>query len=293
MNTTSSTGDTQTTNPRAPASRPQWANLAGRANSHEDARGRSFVFLHGLTFDCRMWDFVLQALGSDHRAIAFDLPGHGGSPALAHPGLAAVAESIHAAVLDAELDTPILVGHSIGGPLAAIYAAAYPAAAVVSIDAPIRVETFAQLLSSLRSQLEGDGFAAAWSMFQASFHLELLPDPARTLLQAGDRPADRHLQQLVLGYQSDLLERPLEEVVRWRDEGWRRLRDAQTPYITLHANPVDHPDRVWLNERLPQAEIVVWPVAHHFPHLAHPARFAALLTGLAAGLPRPRERQPK
>jgi pimeloyl-ACP methyl ester carboxylesterase len=173
---------------------------------------------------------ILDALAPDHRAIAFDLPGHGDSPALAQPGLAAVAESIHAAVLDARLD---------------------------------------------------------------GFHLELLPDPARTLLHAGNRPADRHLQQLVLAYQSDLLQRPLDEVVRWRDEGWDRIRDAPTPYITLHSNPIDHPDRVWLNERLPQAEIIVWPVGHHFPHLAHPARFAALLTGLAAGLPRPRERHPR
>jgi pimeloyl-ACP methyl ester carboxylesterase len=287
MNPTSSTSGKQAAGPSAPASRPQWAGLAKRANGHESARGRSFVFLHGLTFDCRMWDPILGALGSDHRAIAFDLPGHGDSPALAQPGLGAVAESIHAAVVDAELDAPIVVGHSIGGPLAAIYAASYPAAAVVSIDAPIRLETFAQLLSSLRPQLEGDGFAAAWAMFQASFHLELLPDPARTLLQAGDRPADRHLQQLVLSYQFDLLQRPLDEVVRWRDDGWARLRDAQTPYITLHSNAVDHPDRVWLNQRLPQAEIIVWPVGHHFPHLAHPARFTALLTGLAAGLPRP------
>ena len=293
MNTTSSTGSEQAARPSAPASRPQWASLAGRANGHESAPGRSFVFLHGLTFDCGMWQPIVDALAPAHRAIAFDLPGHGDSPALAQSGLAAVAESIHAAVLDARLDAPIVVGHSIGGPLAAIYAAAYPAAAVVSIDAPIRVEAFAQLLSSLRSQLEGDGFAAAWSVFQASFHLELLSDSERALLQAGDRPADRHLQQLVLGYQSDLLKRPLEEVVRWRDEGWRRLRDAQTPYITLHSNPVDHPDRMWLNQRLPQAEIIVWPVGHHFPHLAHPARFTALLTGLAAGLPRPRERQRK
>ena len=45
--------------------------------------GAPFVFLHGLTFDSRMWAPVLDALPSGHRAIAFDLPGHGGSAALA------------------------------------------------------------------------------------------------------------------------------------------------------------------------------------------------------------------
>jgi hypothetical protein len=48
---------------------------------------------------------------------------------------------------------------------------------------------------------------------------------------------------------------------------------------------VDQEERAFLDDRLPHAEIVVWPVGHHFPHLADPARFAAMLTGLAAGLP--------
>jgi pimeloyl-ACP methyl ester carboxylesterase len=48
---------------------------------------------------------------------------------------------------------------------------------------------------------------------------------------------------------------------------------------------VDPVERAFLDDRLPHAEIVVWPVGHHFPHLADPPRFATMLTGLAAGLP--------
>jgi pimeloyl-ACP methyl ester carboxylesterase len=113
--------------------------------------------------------------------------------------------------------------------------------------------------------------------------MELLPAADRALLRAGDRPGDDSMRRLVLSYQSDLLHRPLEEVLRERDEGLDRLRAADVPYLTLHPCPTDPGDTAWLHERLPQAEIVVWPVGHHFPHLAHPARFAALLTGLAAG----------
>ena len=113
--------------------------------------------------------------------------------------------------------------------------------------------------------------------------MELLPDAGRKLLRSGDRPGDDALRQLVLSYQSDLLERPLEVAVRGRNAGLRRLRAAGMPYVTLHCCPVDRSDRAWLHERLPQAEILVWPVGHHFPHLAHPVGFAALLAGLAAG----------
>jgi pimeloyl-ACP methyl ester carboxylesterase len=285
MTETALTTIAPTTSPAAPTSSGRWAGLAGRSNRRQAAAGRQFVFLHGLTFDCRMWDLALDALGPDHLAIAFDLPGHGGSPPLASHDLASVVDAIHEAVLDAELDSPIVVGHSIGGPIASLYGATHPAAAVMSIDAPIRMETFAQLLTSLRSELEGSGFAEAWAMFRASFHAELLADGPRALLRAGDRAADDRLQELVLGYQSDLLTRPLEETVQMRDDGWRRLREANTPYITLHSNQIDQADATWLSAHLPQAEIVVWPVGHHFPHLAHPARFAALLAGIAGGLP--------
>jgi pimeloyl-ACP methyl ester carboxylesterase len=265
------------------ASPPRWAGLAGRAHGDERARRTPFVFLHGLTFDCRMWDPVLDALPSGHRAIAFDLPGHGGSAALAQDGLAAVAQAVHGAVLEAGLDVPILVGHAIGGAIATLYAARHRAAAVVRVDAPVRLEPFPRLLRSLHSQLAGDGFTEAWAMYQDSWHMELLAPAQRALLQAGDRPGDDRLRQLVLSYQSDLLEPSFDEVVRERDEGLRRLRAAGTPYVTVHSCPIDRSDAAWLRERLPQAEILVWPVGHHFPHLTHPARLAAGLAGLAAG----------
>jgi pimeloyl-ACP methyl ester carboxylesterase len=113
--------------------------------------------------------------------------------------------------------------------------------------------------------------------------MELLPAEARALLRAGDRRGDDAMRQLVLSYQADMLERPLEQVLRERDAGLRQLRAAATPYVTVHSCPIDPSDRGWLHERLPQAEILAWPVGHHFPHLTHPARFAVLLTGLAAG----------
>jgi pimeloyl-ACP methyl ester carboxylesterase len=259
------------------------AGLAGRAHGEEQAPGAPFVFLHGLTFDSRMWDPVLDALPFGHRAIALDLPGHGDSAALPQHGLAVVVETVHEAVLDAALAAPILIGHSIGGQVATLYAGRHPASAVVSVEVPVRLEQFAQLLRSLHPELVGDGFAEAWAIYQDSWHMELLADSDRALLRSGDRPGDDVLRQLVLSYQSELLEQPVEETVRLRDEGLSKLGAAGTPYLTLHSCPVDRADRRWLHELLPQAEILVWPVGHHFPHLAHPVSFAALLTGLAAG----------
>jgi pimeloyl-ACP methyl ester carboxylesterase len=258
--------------------RASWAGLTGRSHGEDGATGRPFVFLHGLTFDHRMWEPVLESLPANHRAIAFDLPGHGASPLPAEPGLAPVVDVLHEAVVAAGLEAPIVVGHSIGGPLAAIYGATYPAAAVVSIEAPIRIEPFAAFLASIRPQLTGDGFDQIWKTFQQDMRLDVVPTPERELLRAGDRAS----QEVVLSYQADLLERPLDEVVRWQEEGMSELRRLRLPYVSIHANPVGQEERDELVARVPQAEILVWPVGHHFPHLAHPTRLAALLTGLAA-----------
>ena len=88
---------------------------------------------------------------------------------------------------------------------------------------------------------------------------------------------ERASSELVLAYQSDLLERPLDEVVRWRDEGLSQPGRPGTPYLALQTARVDREERAFLAARMPQAEVVVWSVGHHFPHVSEPVRFARLL----------------
>jgi len=113
--------------------------------------------------------------------------------------------------------------------------------------------------------------------------MDRIAQPHRELL----RPADSASQDVVLRYQSDLLERPLDEVARWRDEGMAAVAAAGIPYVCLLANPPDPADVAWLAERAPSARVVVWPVEHHFPHLARPGLFAQLLAETARRVPAP------
>ena len=248
------------------------AGLAATERPGADPDAPVFVFLHGLTFDSRMWAPVLEELPAAHRAIALDLPGHGGSPPFAARGLAAVVDAVHAAVDAAAVDAPIVVGHSIGGPVASIYGSMHPSAGVVSIEAPIRLEPFAAMLHAA-PQLGGPGFAEFWSQIDASMRVDLVPASYRELL----REDAGQVQDLFLRYQADLLERPIEEVLRWRDEAMAAFAAFGVPYLSLLATEPDPADVAWLEELVPQAEVVVWPVGHHFPHLARPALFANLL----------------
>jgi pimeloyl-ACP methyl ester carboxylesterase len=252
----------------------RYAGLAATERRGTDPGSPAFVFLHGLTFDRRMWEPILAELPPAHRAIAFDLPGHGGSPSLDARGLAAVADAVHAAVEASGMrGPPAVVGHSIGGPLASIYAAMHPAAGAVSIDAPIRLEPLAEMLRAAAPRLRGAGFGGLWSDLRDGWLMDAVAAPHRELL----RPADRPDREVVLRYQADILERPLEDVVEWRDEGMAAFAESGIPYLCLLANEPDPQDVAWLAKRIPQAEVVVWPVEHHFPHLARPALFADLL----------------
>jgi pimeloyl-ACP methyl ester carboxylesterase len=159
-------------------------------------------------------------------------------------------------------------------PIAGIYASSYPASGVVSVDAPVRFEPFAEQLRTLRPQLEGEGFDRAWEFFRESMRLDLLDDAQRAYLS--ERPS----RELFLSYQADLLERPLEEAIRWRDDGLNRVRRSRIPYVALHTKPVDPEERAFVAERLPQAEVLYWPIEHHFPHVAEPERFARLLMAM-------------
>ena len=249
-----------------------YAGLAATERPGADPEAPTFVFLHGLTFDSRMWEPILRELPAAHRALALDLPGHGGSPPFEGRGLAVVVEAVHAAVAAAAVDAPIVVGHSIGGPVASIYGSMHPSAGVVSIEAPIRLEPFAAMLHAA-PQLGGPGFAEFWSQIDASMRVDLVPASYRELL----REDAGQVQDLFLRYQADLLERPIEEVLRWRDEAMVAFAAFGVPYLSLLATEPDPADVAWLEELVPQAEVVVWPVGHHFPHLARPALFANLL----------------
>jgi pimeloyl-ACP methyl ester carboxylesterase len=260
-------------------SRLRFAGLAGRARGEAGHDSRPLVFLHGLTFDRHMWDPILDALPPGQRAIAFDLPGHGGSRALHRHTLERVTDAIQRAVADAGLERPVLVGHSIGASLASIYATRYPAAGVINVDAPVNVEPFARFVLSLAPGLVGDGFDETWSkLFRPSMHIERVPAARRSLLRAGDVVS----AELVLGYWSELFTRDPAEIAEAVDEGLRQLHEAGLPYLALYGRQPDPDDEAWLLERLPEAEISVWPVGHHFPQLENPTGFAALVSAFAA-----------
>jgi len=101
-----------------PSGRLRYASRPGSGD-------RPIVLLHGFGGDLDNWLFNIDALSdAGHKAVyALDLPGHGGSTkAIADPRLDALADAVEQFLDALDLQDVNLVGHSMGGAVAAMVA---------------------------------------------------------------------------------------------------------------------------------------------------------------------------
>jgi 3-oxoadipate enol-lactonase len=91
------------------------------------------VFLHGVGGAARAWRGQIAAFGDRYRALAWDMPGYGGSVALPDVSIATLADTLEDFLQAIGGPRPVLVGHSIGGMVVQQWLTRHPrtAAAVV------------------------------------------------------------------------------------------------------------------------------------------------------------------
>ena len=76
------------------------------------------VFLHGIGGAARGFQAQLGHFGATHRAIAWDMPGYGGSAPLPLVSVDALAGALGGFIQELRLDRPVLVGCGMGGMVA-------------------------------------------------------------------------------------------------------------------------------------------------------------------------------
>ena len=91
------------------------------------------VFLHGIGGAARAWRGQIEAFSDRYRAMAWDMPGYGGSAPLQAVSIATLADALQDFLRAVGAVKPILVGHSIGGMIVQQWLTKYPdvAAAIV------------------------------------------------------------------------------------------------------------------------------------------------------------------
>jgi pimeloyl-ACP methyl ester carboxylesterase len=257
--------------------------LAGMAaDLHGTADHRTpLVLLHGLTFDRRMWQPALDGLAEldpDRHILVLDLPGHGESPDQLPHATPHLIELVRTAIDEAGLAAPVLVGHSMSGGLASLYATEHPVRGVINIDALPELATFAGLIQSMAGPVRGSGFAQVWSTIERGFRTDLLPAAAQRLVAENGRPT----QELVVGYWEELLTTPPAEQDAMVEDAIRRVGAARVPYLLIAGSEPPSAVLDRLARHAPQARVEIWANTGHFPHLAHPKRFAERLAETAS-----------
>ena len=94
------------------------------------------VLLHGMTGTCHSWDFFASAMRRDYHVLALDQRGHGDSQWADSYAADDFLADLDAFLDALGLDRVILIGHSMGGRNAIMYAARYRAKVthLVSVD---------------------------------------------------------------------------------------------------------------------------------------------------------------
>jgi 3-oxoadipate enol-lactonase len=89
----------------------------------------SLIFLHGIGGAARAWRSQIEFFSGNFRAVAWDMPGYGGSAPLASVSIATLADALQDFLQGIGASAPILVGHSIGGMIVQQWLTRHPVAA--------------------------------------------------------------------------------------------------------------------------------------------------------------------
>ncbi len=247
-----------------------------------EGQGAPIVFLHGIGGGARQFAGQLRHFGRTARAVAWDMPGYGGSAPLSTVTIASLAEALARFLAALGLERPVLVGHSIGGMIVQQLLADAPLAA--------RAVVLAQTSAAF------GGRDPAWAAEFIRARLAPL-EAGRTLAELAPE-----MVAAMIGEAPDLAGMALARdcIAATPEAAYRATVEAMPGFDLRHALPrIAVPTLVLAGTRdpnapaeamermagrIPGARFVALEGAGHLAHLEQPERFDAALGGFLAEL---------
>lgn len=226
-----------------------------------------FVFVHGWATSRAVWRLQVERLKQEHRCLAIDLRGCGGSSPAAPLDMVTAADDVARVMREARIGPAIIAGHDTGGIVALILNERHPdlARGIVMADPPLNAAASGGL-ERLSREIEETGSLDCARTLIESYFVEASPHDVREeVRQAILRcPVAVAAGMLVAGL--PLADR-LTEMVRLAD---------RRPFMVLWGmNPPGQPERLRENTMFLRQEPI--PDAGHFFQLERPDVTAALL----------------
>jgi pimeloyl-ACP methyl ester carboxylesterase len=243
-----------------------------------DVRGEgepAIVLVHCWCGNRTFWKNQIADLARDHRVVTLDLPGHGES---GHDrktwNVASLGADVARVVQELDLKRVILVGHSMGGPVALCAAARLPGrvAGIVAVDTLHDADhgMTREQVEQFAASFERD-FAAGMKLAVAS----MLPkdvDPAVAQWIVSEGLRTDHAAAIALMRDFPNVDTPA------------LFRRAGAPIRAINSAGSPWPTNVAANKKYADFDAVIMQGVGHYPHLEKPAEFNPLLRKTIAEL---------
>ncbi|MBA2524324.1 MAG: alpha/beta hydrolase [Pyrinomonadaceae bacterium] len=245
---------------------------------HYEVKGNgdlALVFIHCWSCDRTLWENQVAVFAKDHRVVTIDLPGHGDSgKGRTNWSIESYGEDVKRVVTKLGLKRVVLVGSSMGGPVALEAARRMPkrVVAIVPVDTlqDVNQKMSAEQVEAMVKQIQSD-YKGQITQF-ANQYLFAPGTPAavkeRVLAQALSMPPELGIPILK------------------RASLYDPIPTMQKIKIPIQAINSDlYPTNLEGNRKYaPQFEAVIMKGVGHYPMLEDPARFNELLSGVLRDL---------
>ena len=238
---------------------------------HYSVQGKgepALVFIHCASCDRNVWENQVPVFAKNHKVVTIDLPGHGESgQGRKNWSIESYGEDVNTVITKLKLKRVILIGSSMGGPIALEANRRSPnrVVGIVPVDTLHNVETKLdpKVLENVLAQLR-----ANYKVAMTGFMNQLLFSPST--------PAAVKSRMIAAATASppELAIAILEGILKY--DSAPALREVKAPIRAINADMT--PTNLEVNRKYaPQFDAVIINGSGHYPMLEQPARFNELL----------------
>jgi len=250
---------------------------------HYSVQGKgepALVFVHCWSCDRNLWDNQVPVFAKQYRVVTIDLPGHGESGReRKNWSVESFADDVNTVITKLNLKRVVLIGSSMGGPIAVEATRRMPnrVVAIVPVDTLQNVENKVppEQLAEVMKQLRADYKTAVTGFLNQLFFSANTPIAVknRIISEVTSRPPELSISIL-------------EGIFAY--DAAPALTKIKVPIRAINSDL--NPTNLEVNRKYaPQFDAVIIKGTGHYPMLEDPAQFNALLTNVLRDLPAQRK----